>query len=192
MQELRRLTQDKFWEIFHTLLQEDFPQSEIREKENFENLWEKERYLALGWYENEQLTGYAFFISGGEDTLLLDYFAIHASKRGKGSGSLFLEAFRKYFEQEVNYIVLEAENPQFALDEKDQELREKRIAFYEKNNSFFSGVTTTVLDDHYQILVLPTQEEQRADMDWAALMERIYGIIFPQKAYMGKIHIYES
>ena len=88
MQSIKRLKQEEFWQIYDNRLKEDFPESEIRRRENFQRLWDLDCYEVLGYFEENTLTGYASFIVPADGRVVFgDYFAIQKAKRGKGSGS---------------------------------------------------------------------------------------------------------
>ncbi|SHK69001.1 hypothetical protein SAMN02745243_03512 [Hespellia stercorisuis DSM 15480] len=193
---IKELSQNEFWEIYRTQMKQDFPKSEIRREDNFENLWRDQKYLALGWYEEKpgngqqkecSLTGYAFFVIA-EDAVLLDYFAVLADQRGNGSGGRFLEAMKTYFAERTDCILLEVENPEYAVDENDRKLRERRIAFYERHGVFFSKVETRVFTDEYLILVLPVQKAKEHPVkEWAEQIKGVYESIFPYNVRKGKV-----
>ena len=189
MQGLYPLNQQEFWNIYDTFMKQDFPLSEIRKAENFTQLWKENVYEALGWYEKDVLKGYAFFVKG-QNIVLLDYFAILGSNKGSGIGGKFLEAYKDYFAVKTDCILVETENPEFAVDEADRQKRIRRNSFYEKHGAYVSCVTTRVFTDEYQILVLPLNKEKAPfSANRAFQIQSIYETIFPMKEQWEQIKI---
>lgn len=194
MQSIKRLKQEEFWQIYDNRLKEDFPESEIRRRENFQRLWDLDCYEVLGYFEENTLTGYASFIVPADGRVVFgDYFAIQKAKRGKGSGSGFLKDFIEYF-SDFEYLLFEVEDPAYATDEADKLNRERRIGFYERLGAFDCGISSRVLGDDYLIFALSTKQEaqqeiQKSSMDWFCVIKKIYELTFPNPESWKKIEI---
>ena len=67
-------------------LQNHFPPEEIKPFSIVEKAFNEKKYLPYGYYEEGELMAYTLFFQE-EDLLLLDYFAVMESLRGKGRGS---------------------------------------------------------------------------------------------------------
>ena len=101
----------------------DFPPNELKSYSMIRRNIHNGECIALGYYEDDNLKGYATVLIAGK-TLLLDYFAILNDYRQKGLGQKFLNELFEYL-KEYDVLLIEAEadiNP-IAL---------KRIEFYHK------------------------------------------------------------
>lgn len=101
----------------------DFPEDELKPFEMIEELIKAEKSLAIGYYEDNIFKGYATILFAGKN-LLLDYFAIISSYRGKGHGTRFLLELKDYF-KDYGFLLIESEN-------NNSETARKRIEFYKK------------------------------------------------------------
>ena len=89
--EIRELNKADIEFIYKNRMENDFPPEEIRPWDMFERSFSMGLYTGYGLYENEKLLSYATFtFSNNNDTILLDYYAVDSSLRGKGIGANFL------------------------------------------------------------------------------------------------------
>lgn len=123
MKNIQELNKETFTQIYHQHLVNDFPINEQRPLDMMLDLMQKGQYIALGYYENEILIGYAT-IYYAKNIYLLDYFAIVKDYRAEGYGSSFLTSILKHYQNEA--LLLEVENPN--IDPSPQKSR--RMAFY--------------------------------------------------------------
>lgn len=101
-------------------------------------------------HEGEQ-AGYMLFMCDGKGHTLLDYYAIEPAFRAQGYGSAFFRAVCG----QLSGLLLEVEDPAFALDEADMANRLRRIAFYERNGCAMTGLCSEVVGMHYRIMAGP-------------------------------------
>lgn len=197
MQGIKQLEQETFWQIYDGRLKEDFPESEIRRRENFQRLWDLGCYEVLGYYDEDTLTGYAFYITLKDMKVVFgDYIAVHKTKRGNGSGSDFQNEVLKYFSS-YDYLVFEVEDPEYAIDEADWQLRKRRITFYERLGAYNCKISTMVLGDNYQIFAFSTtgngqeksMDKKKETMDWYEIIKKIYELTFPNQETWKQIEI---
>ncbi|STZ27201.1 hypothetical protein [Myroides odoratus] len=86
----------------------------------------------------------------------MDYFAVtQEAGRGKGIGSLFIQKLISLLSAKV--IILECEIPEEATDSEEKEIRQKRIAFYERNGAILTTEKIQVFGVNFQLLYLPIQ-----------------------------------
>ena len=87
-----------------------------------------------GFYENREFCGFTFSVST-DDILFLMFFAVDASKRGKGYGSAILELLKKSNPEKEVFLNVEL------LDENTENYsdRVRRVTFYKKNGFFDTG-----------------------------------------------------
>ncbi len=146
----RKLSEKKIGEVYESHLKKDFAEDEVKPFSVIWDMYVRDEYEAYGFYENEVLLAYAYFVAPkGQDFVLLDYFAIIEGKRGKGIGSKAVELLGESIEKS---IVLETEHPAFYKDEEDRVTRLRRIAFYERNGLLLSRVHTRLFGVDFLIM----------------------------------------
>lgn len=130
----RKLTEEELTEIYHTYMKQDFPSSELKPLSHILRSMEAGFGFSLGIFDGGELAGYAVFIICEEtNCALLDYFAILADRRGKGTGHSAFSLFETYFKEHlagVEGLYIESERVSAAENEKQRLIRERRIAFY--------------------------------------------------------------
>lgn len=175
---LRELKLNELEQIYNTHMVKDFPPAELKKWPHLVSLAEAGVYFALGYFEGETLMAYALFL-GPRDrkTLLLDYYAVTAASRGQGIGSSFLAAWQAYL-KDTGFVIAEVEHPDFAADDRELQIRERRIAFYERNGMKMTGVQSKVFGVEYRVLYLPIRTEQNDEQVCTAL-DQIYHLMHP-------------
>ncbi len=137
-------------QIYDSEMKRDFPPAELKPLTSIQSLIQKGIYQGLGWYEGEYLQGYAFLVELKDcPAVMLDYFAVSPNGRGHGNGTqLLLDLTESY---QPKGILIEAEDPTYAPDPK---LAQRRIQFYQRCGTHFSGWKGLVFDVWYQLLCL--------------------------------------
>lgn len=142
---------DLHW-LYHQRLVEDFPPEERKSFQSMERLVRLGEYDAWGLYEGRELLAYAlFWVAEGREYVMLDYLAVHPSRRGQGLGShLLAELDGKY--SGCKGVLVEAEAPRSEACEAVNALRRRRLAFYRQAGyrdlnctAFLFGVWYTLL-----------------------------------------------
>lgn len=119
--------------------------------------------------------------------------------RNDGIGSAFLQSLRAGLTC-ADGIYIEAENPDYAENGLEKGIREKRIAFYDRNGAVFTGVLSTLFGVPYRVLYLPLpkNEDQNTSFhfDMAAgeinfyqEIDLIYQTMFSPDIYARKVKV---
>ncbi|MDD6833790.1 MAG: GNAT family N-acetyltransferase [Solobacterium sp.] len=108
-------------DIYFNQMIKDFPEDELKTYDMIEEAIRSDHSIALGYYENDSLKGYATVIYAGNN-ILLDYFAIIKNYRGSGYGTRFLLELKTYF-RDYGFLLIESEY-------NESETAKKRIEFY--------------------------------------------------------------
>lgn len=145
MYQIKQLQKTDIHDIYQQHMKYDFPDNERRSENNILSLMEKEQYLGYGFYQENNLLGYAFCFCH-EEMILLDYFAIIASKRNQGLGSTFMHLFIDACKDKT--VILEAENPD--IDPSEEKTR--RVQFYLRNGYLRLPESITLYFVHYALL----------------------------------------
>lgn len=142
-------------ELYDGPMQQDFPADELRPYDNMKYLMERGAYRCFVCKEQDELLAYALFSVGG-GAVLLDYYAVNRTMRGKGVGTRCLKALRERSAQfGAPYALIEAESVESARTPAETEERERRLRFYSHCGCRPSGVFSTLFGVEFQILVLP-------------------------------------
>jgi GNAT superfamily N-acetyltransferase len=81
----------------------------------------------------QKICAFAFlFLLGKTRFVLLDYFSVLAELRSQGIGSKMLSFLKSELQNQQKIMALEVENPEFG---EGREMKEKRIAFYLRNDA---------------------------------------------------------
>ncbi len=138
--------------IYNKYMIIDFPKSELKSLKKIIRLTKLNRYFSYGLYENDELVGYALFVTY-KNMILLDYFAILSEKRNSNFGSCGINLISDYFKGKYDIFILECENPKFAESEEDKNIRNKRKRFYEKNGFEVINIEVKVYEVEFILLV---------------------------------------
>lgn len=145
---------------------QDFPQNELKSFSMIEDLWNKGFYRGYGFYEHtdkEILRGYAFTMADSDvHMLLVDYFAICEEARGKGYGGEALALLKENC-TDWDGIIFEVEDDESAESEEEKVLRQKRIAFYEKNGVEMTNDRSFAFGVDYKLMVLPVAKSDAGE-----------------------------
>ncbi len=190
---INKLTKEELISVYTTHSVRHFPADERKPVSSISRMTEEGRYAGYGLYREKdaELLCYAFFtVLPGCRNILLDYFAVMEQYRSEGIGSYFLERM-KYSITDCDGILIETENPDYARDESERIIRNKRISFYERNGAYFADILAKIFGVHYKILFLPVLQSP-APETLLSDFDAIYRYMVPQEYYVTHIHISAS
>lgn len=158
-----------------------FPPDELKPMPYMQKLFDRGVNSGFLVPDKDGFQAYALFIRAGDpDFQLLDYYAIRKDLQGKGIGSALMRQIRE--EMSCRWLLLEVEDPEYAADEADLDVRNRRLAFYFRSGLTDTGVRVFLFGVHYVILVLPKDgapcTRQQA---WDGLAELYRNCIPPEK-----------
>lgn len=186
MLEQRLMDLEEFHDVYTGCLQQHFPPAEVKPFAIVEKAFHEKKYLPYGYYEEGKLMAYTLLFQEG-DTLLLDYFAVMESLRGKGRGSEILALMKENL-GEGRTIFLEVEEPN-AEDEKEHALQERRIRFYLRNGARMAGVKGDVFSVVYEIMTIGGQDQgEKAKR----AMETLYHSMLDEETYQKNIFFHRE
>lgn len=174
-----------------------FPADELKPAERIRQLIKDGIYRGYGLFLQNpdkstalELTGYACLIQlPGHHTMLLDYYAILKEYRSHGIGSIFMKHL-KQSNPFVDGIFMETENPDFAANETERAVRNKRNAFYLRNHARFTTMLSTLFGVHYKILYMPFAADY-PDTYLHKELQEIYLHMFTRKHYATQVFLSE-
>ncbi|MEG1741927.1 MAG: GNAT family N-acetyltransferase [Acetivibrio sp.] len=187
--EAKLLTREQRNSMYENHLSKDFHQDEVKSQEMIEQMILDEKYICYGFFQENQPQGYAYLIKAqGDKAILLDYLVVFEENRSKGYGSVFLTILKEELAHQYKYLLAEVENPAFSHTEKDKNIRERRIAFYKKNQFGISKVKSRVIKDDYNIIYLPLGATP-SNEDIFSSMTHIYPRIFGEDYWNKNIKV---
>lgn len=179
--EIRVLNKKEMGFVYKEHMVKDFPASELKPLMAMHQLLEKGKYLPLGWFDGEELIGYAYFAYAKEKSVaLIDYLAICEAYRGHGVGGQFLQAIREYLKDWYG-IILEVENPDLAERKEEKAAQEHRIGFYQRNQVALTDVTLTLFGVPFRMMYLEGFEIKAEEVE--EYLKEIYHVMFPDEVY---------
>lgn len=135
------------------------------------------RYAGFGAYDGETLAGYAFFCWDEHGTALLDYLAVMEEYRCHGVGGKLLHYILSGGTSlPWNCLILEVDDPDFAPDEKELAVRNRRNAFYHRAALRETRVRVQLFDARYRIF---TDAAALSDAEVLARVRAMYPQLVP-------------
>ncbi len=150
--QIKVLSKEEMEFIFKNYMPEAFPPKELKSLLHMRLLYDSGNYYCIGAYDGDELLCYAMLaVSPDKSCALLDYLASTKNVRNKGIGSFVVKELvsKKHLDCP---ILLEVDDPEFALDEKEKEIRTRRINFYLRNGCEMTDLKTYVYEADFKIM----------------------------------------
>ena len=177
---LGKLTKAQMEKIYQERMKEDFPPNELDPLEVINESVERGNYECFGLMDGEGITGYTFLIKHGED-YLIDYLAIYPEWRKHGLGGELVRLLGEYLVH-AKSIILEVEDPEFARNAVEKEMRAGRLEFYLRRGFRDTGVRVTYFEAPFIILEMEQTRVHTAE-EIKALYEMHYKVFLPDGMY---------
>ena len=185
---VEELTLAQIRALYEGRLREDFPPAEIKPLSAIERAMRRGEYVCFGAMAGEDILSYAFFIRLN-GIALFDYFAVKKEARGTGIGSAFIKALMAGKLSGMDAVLLEVDDPAFAGDEAEQDIRDRRLRFYLRNGLVDTSVTSQVYGVRFRILALPVGPCPSPD-DTRRMYADLYRAVMPPRIFADKVVIY--
>lgn len=181
--EIRKLSLTEMKSLYTERMKQDFPPDELRPFHSIARLTDAGAYTSFGCFE-EGPAAYATFATAAQGTaVLLDYFAVDASRRGQGIGSRSLARLgEKMRGGSASFFMIEVESLESAKTPEQTEERTRRIRFYEGCGCVATGVYSWLFGVEYRILIFPLTGTLPSDDTVQAALEQVYHTIVPSVA----------
>ncbi len=174
-------------EIYHTRLEQDFPDNERKPLSSIRRMWECGSYEVRVFERDGEVLAYAFFLRLG-DNGLLDYFAVDEEHRGEGLGTRFLSRLAECL-QGLSCVLVEAEDPEKAVNGSDRVRRERRLRFYKRSAFRQTALTSTVFGADYRVLEAPVGREHSTE-EIRAIYTALCRFMLPDPFFDREFHIH--
>ena len=122
------------------------------------------------------------------DVALVDYYAVREDLRDAGIGSRFIRALVDGPLRDMDCVLLEVDNPEFAPDAAERGIRERRLRFYLRNGLSDTGVRASVFGVEYIVLTLPVGRPQSREA-FKDIYETLYHSFLSDKIYKRRVAV---
>lgn len=158
MNTFRKVEIIEFEFIYNSWMINDFPENELKKLDHIKEIFKQGKYECIVMEEDGQIKAYACFLWLKPTVKILDYLAVVSDTRGKGYGSQLLNWLKEG--KGKSEIIVESEDPNFTVDDKEKIIRERRISFYEKNGLMKRKFSLKLSEVEFNIL---TFEDSQLD-----------------------------
>jgi len=168
----------------------DFPSDELKPFPMIEKLMNSGCYECCGFYEKEsdKLCAYAFMMADTDtNMLLLDYFAVCEEVREKGYGSAALDLLKEDYIK-WDGMIFEVEDDDMADTEGERRLRQRRIAFYERNGVVMMEQKSQAFGVDFKLMVMNLGSVTTND-NIGYLLEAIYRKMLPEDLFRNQFRL---
>ncbi len=155
--ELELLNKEELKRLYSREMVFDFPKAELKPVSSMLRLMDLGLYEPLLVREDGEAVGYAMmWLPAGRSGGLLEYFGVLRGRRGGGIGSQILALLAERYGQ----IFGEAEAPD-ADDPEENDLRRRRIAFYQRNGFRVLDYECALFGVHFLCLYRGPEQDDR-------------------------------
>lgn len=164
--------------------QQDFPPNELKPFPTIEKLINSGCYECCGFYEkeNDALCAYAFMMADLEtNMLLLDYFAVCEEVREKGYGSVAIGLLKEDYTK-WDGMIFEVEDDDTAGTEEEKLIRQRRIAFYERNGVVMTKQKSRAFGVDFKLMAMNLGNTGMED-NIGYFLEAMYRKMLPEKVF---------
>ena len=188
---VNRLSLAQVRSAYAALLIPAFPEDELKPLRMIEQALGRGEYLCYGASHGDDVLAAAFFVRicrEGRTLMLFDYFVVREDLRCRGLGSRFLQALIEGPLKGEAAILLEVDEPSCAETPGEEEIRNRRLAFYLRNGLVDTGAMATVYGVTYRILCLNAQSVPTPD-EARRLYAALYHAVLPPQIYRQRVFI---
>ena len=153
--ELKLLKEEELIDLYNGEMTNDFPKSELKPVKAMVALLRQGVYEPLLAVQDGEPMGYAMvWLAPQGQGALLEYLGVMRGKRNSGLGGEILELLAQRYSQ----IFGEAEAPT-SLDEGENQLRRRRIGFYQRHGFRVLGYDCALFGVHFKCLYRGQEED---------------------------------
>lgn len=180
---LRELRMKELKKLYRTKLMKDFHREELLSFSTLKKTMRKGiQKIFLYKQEVNQPNCAYFVVSEIDDYIFIHYLAVYPQYRGRGIGSKLLQDIIKQY-QDKKVIILEVEDPKFAKNKKEEEIQNRRIAFYKKNDFLLIRELKETLNNvNYAIMIKQYQAKSIEIQEIKRVIEKVYNKFLRSKA----------
>lgn len=177
---LRKIKFKEFKDLYRKHIVKDFPSSERPNLEGFRKRmlkYNEETYI----YEEEGVERGYCIIDQIQEYVLVAFLAVYEGNRGKGIGTKILKELEEKYSNKKG-ILLEVEDPDFAKNENQKNIQERRIKFYERANfQVVENLKVELFMVNFKIMIYNFKNEQININEIEKVMKQFYYAIIEKK-----------
>ena len=138
-------------------------------------------------YEEEGVERGYCIIDQIQDYVLVAFLAVYKGNRGKGIGTKILKELEEKYSNKKG-ILLEVEDPDFAKNENEKNIQERRISFYERAKfKVVENLKIELFMANFKIMIYNLKNEQTSINEIEKILKYYYTIIEKRKREYIKI-----
>lgn len=186
---IRKLSKDQVSYIYKTYMVNDFPANELKPLSMILKGMENNVFEGLGLMSEDRedkILGYAIFVKNGKD-YLFDYLAVVDGNRNDGIGSTFLKHIAEYL-KDADSVIGEVEDPDYAKNEAEKQLQERRIGFYKRNGYIDTNVKVKLYGVDFRVFELDLGRKH-SEKEIKRLYKSVYKKTFPKFMYYKYVKV---
>ena len=186
----RPMQQDEARAVYIGRGHRDFPSDELKPFSMIEELMNSGCYECCGFYEKEsdELRAYAFMMADTDtNMLLLDYFAVCEEVREKGYGSAVIELLKEDYIK-WDGMIFEVEDDDTAETEEEKRIRQRRIAFYERNGVMMTKQKSLAFGVDFKLMVMDLRCTA-TENNIGYLLSAMYRKMLPEKLFKEQFRL---
>lgn len=150
---LRKANLKEFKKLYRKHIIKDFPREERRSLNKFKKRVTRGSEEVYIYEEDGKEKAYTI-VAVLNNYIMVSFLAVYKEFRGEGIGTKLLSEIKDNFSNKKG-ILLEVEDPDFSKDQKEEEIRKKRIRFYKKSNyNIVDGVKISSHSIIFDIMIL--------------------------------------
>lgn len=175
---LRKIKYKEFKDLYRKHIIKDFPKNERPNLEGFRKRMLKYKEEVYIFEEDGIDKGYCIIDELGE-YILVSFLAVYEGNRGKGIGTKILKELEEKYSNKKG-ILIEVENPDFAENEEEKKIQEKRIIFYERANfKIVKNLNVELFRVNFKIMVYSKKEIEQKEVE--ETMKKFYYAIIEKR-----------
>lgn len=179
---LKKIKFKEFKDLYRKHIVQDFPSSERPNLEGFRRRIIKYNEQVFIYEENEIEKGYCI-IADLDEYILVSFLAVYKETRGQGIGTKILKEIEEKYSNKKG-IILEVENPEFAENEKEKNIQEKRIKFYQKSNfKIVPNLNVKLFMVNFKIMIYQKEKQEINIQEVIDKMKEYYSKIINKKRF---------
>ncbi len=156
---LTKLDKNKITHIYNTYMVNDFPPDELKPLGSILKMVDEGLCTCYALYDGEKVLSY-FNLCEKDGYVLVDYLAVNPEMRGQGIGGRTLECLKEAAGN--NCIIVECEDILKAVNPKEEIIRRRRIAFYQRAGFSLTNIKSRLFGVDYVLLVYPKEASNPA------------------------------
>ncbi len=184
---LRKIKFKEFKELYRKHIIKDFPKNERPNLQRFRKRMLKNNEETYIFEEDGNAKGYCI-VDELQEYILIAFLATYKENRGQGIGTKILRDLKEKYSNKKG-ILLEVEDPEFAKNEEEKNIQEKRIKFYKKSDfKIIDKLKLNLFLVHFKLMIYSSEQNDIQKIKDA--LEHFY-FLMTDKKYLKYIEIQE-